>query len=113
MWTDHTLLSVARLASALLGMLLFATATKAYVSKRRRSLLALAAGAGTLTAGYLLAGGLVELFGWSVQEATMIESIFTLLAITLLVASLYLRDAAHATKKRHPAEADKKEVSHG
>lgn len=93
MWTEHTILSVARLASALLGTLLFVAALRAYTTTRRRSMLALATGAGVLTAGYLLAGSLVEFLGWAVQDATMLESVFTLVAISLLVASLYLRDS--------------------
>lgn len=113
MWEDHTLLSVARLASALLAALLFIAALGAYQRTRRRSLLALALGAGFLGLGYLIAGSLVEILGWSVNDATMVESLFTLFAVALLVASLYLREPVRRRVGRPSgARATEAEVAH-
>lgn len=89
----HVLLSLARLATAALAGTIAVLGLRAYVRARRRSLAALAAGAGLLALGYLAEGVLVEVGGWSVASATVLESVVTLVAVAILVASLYLRDA--------------------
>lgn len=112
MWEAHTLLSVARLSSALLAALLFIAALGAYRRTRRRSLLALAAGAGVLGLGFLIAGSLVEGMGWTVSDATMIESLFTLVAVTMLVASLYLREPVVRQRDPKGGVSPEVEVTH-
>lgn len=87
------LLSLARVMTAGLAAIITLLAARAYRASRRRSLLALAAGAALLAAGYLVEGLLVEWAGWSIARATVLESVTTLVAVAALVASLYLREA--------------------
>lgn len=89
----HFVMSIARIATAALGAIIAGFALRAYVATRRRSLLALGGGAGLLAAGYFLEGVLVEVAGWTIADASVVESVTTLVAAATLVASLYLRDA--------------------
>lgn len=88
----HLLLSFARVATAALAGTISILGLRAYRRTRQRSIFALSVGAGILAAGYFAEGALVELVGWSVHDATVLESITTLIAVAILVASLYLRD---------------------
>lgn len=97
------LLSLARIATAALAGALGALALRAHRHTRRRDLLALGVGASLLAAGYLAEGILVEAAGWSLADATALESVNTLVALTILVASLYVRDARIARLARAPA----------
>lgn len=89
---DHVLLSGARLASASLAAIVAFFAIRAYFSHRRRDLLLLSVAAATLAAGYLLEGVLVESGTLSLHDANVLEAAFTLGALMLLVASLYVRE---------------------
>lgn len=89
---DHTLLVGARLASASLAAIVAFFAIRAYLGLRRRNLLLLSAGAATLAAGYFLEGVLVESGTLSLHAATVLEAGFTLGALMMLVASLYVRE---------------------
>jgi hypothetical protein len=95
----HLVLSLTRVATAALASTIGILGLRAYLRTHQHSLLALASGAGLLAAGYFAEGLLVEFGGWSVSDATVLESATTLLAITLLVASLYLKDARHAATR--------------
>lgn len=88
----HVLLSIARVATAALAANISILALRAYFRSRRRSILALSAGAGLLAAGYFAEGLLVELGNWSLHDATVLESVTTLVAVGVLVASLYLKN---------------------
>jgi hypothetical protein len=94
---SHLVLSLARLATAALAATISVFAARAYLNARRPSILTLAAGAGLLAAGYLAEGLLVEIAGWTLGDATALESIVTLLSIGILVASLYVKEARLAS----------------
>lgn len=88
----HLLLSFARIATGALAGTIGILAARAYLRTRRRNVLGLALGAGLLAAGYFAEGVLVEIVGWSIHEATVVESVSTLAAAAILVASLYVKD---------------------
>lgn len=88
----HLVLSFARIMTAALAGTIGLLAARAYVRSRRRSLLTLSIGASLLAAGHLAAGVLVEVGRWSVHDASVLESIVTLAAVVVLVASLYLKE---------------------
>ena len=90
----HVILSLARIATAALAGTIAVLGFRAYAQTRRRHLRAMASGAGLLAAGYFAEGVLVEVAGWSLHHATVLESVTTLLAAALLVASLYMREVA-------------------
>lgn len=96
MTETHIVLSLARLATALLAATIAIVGAKAYLRTRRRSLLTLALGAGLLAAGYFAEGALVEVAGWSLADATVLESVTTLVAAAMLVTSLYLKEVRPA-----------------
>ena len=87
----HLILSFARIATAALAGTIAVLGFRAYARTRRRNMLAMACGAGLLAAGYFAEGMLVEVAGWSIHDATVLESVVTLVAAALLVASLYVR----------------------
>ena len=89
----HVILSLARIATAVLAGTIGILGMRAYAVTRRRSILALSIGASLLAAGYLAEGLLVEAAGWSVHDATVLESVTTLVAAAVLVASLYLKES--------------------
>lgn len=101
----HVALSLARIATAALTGTLSLLAARAFLRTGQRNLLALSLGSGLLAVGYLAEGLLVEVVGWSVHDATVLESMSTLAAAAILVASLYVKDA-RATRSRlvEPAE---------
>lgn len=90
----HLILSLARIATAALAGTIAILGFRAYAQTRRRNILAMASGAALLAAGYFAEGVLVEVAGWTLHQATVLESVTTLLAAALLVASLYMRDIA-------------------
>lgn len=99
----HLVLSVARVATAALASIIGALAARAYLRTKQRSILALSVGACLLAFGYLAEGALVELGGWSVNDASALESVTTLAAVAILVASLYLKDARVAPTPPAPS----------
>ncbi len=101
----HFVLSLARIATAGLAGIIFLIGLRAYLYTRQRSILALTSGAGLLAAGYLAEGLLVEFAGWSVGNATVLESVTTLIAAAVLVASLFLRDLRFAPRRPMQPEA--------
>lgn len=94
----HVILILARIATAGLAAVISVLGLKAYLRTRQRSILALSAGAGLLAAGYFAEGALVEAAGWSIAQATVLESVTTLVAAATLVASLYLKDSRLAPR---------------
>lgn len=98
-------LSLSRLATAALAGTIGIFAARAYLKLRRRSLLMLALGATILAAGYLVEGLLVEVGGWAIADATVVESVTTLVAATILVGSLYLRDTYRPAPRPPPEVA--------
>jgi hypothetical protein len=92
----HVLLSIARIATAALAGVISVLGIRAYGRTRRTNILAMGVGAGVLAAGYLAEGLLIELFGWTLHDATVLESVSTLVAATILVSSIYLRGARDA-----------------
>lgn len=99
----HVILSFARIATAALAGTISILGFRAYFASRKRSILALGLGAGLLALGYFAEGLLVEVGRWSVHDATVLESIVTLVAAAVLVASLYVRDGAHRRTIATPA----------
>lgn len=95
----HIVLSLARIATAALAATISILGLRAYAATRRRSLLTMSLGAGLLATGYFAEGLLVEAFGWSIRNATVLESVTTLVAAAILVASLYLKDARVGTSR--------------
>lgn len=98
----HLILSTARVATAALAGTISLVAARVYVGGRQRSILILAAGTGLLAAGYFVEGLLVELAGWSVADATVLEAVTTLVAAATLVASIYVRDSRPARLRHAP-----------
>lgn len=94
----HLLLSFARLMTAALAGTIAVLGFRAYARTRRRTMLMMASGAALLAAGYFVEGLLVELARWSIEDATVLESVFTLIASALLVASVFLTDARPPTR---------------
>lgn len=88
-------LSAMRAATAVLGALLAGLGVRAFLRERRRSLLLFATGATVLSLGYLLAGALYVLAGWSLTEVTALEAPFTFVAVVTLTFALFGRE-------RHP-----------
>lgn len=101
---EHFLVSAMRILTAVLTGVIAVAAGRAFLATRRRSIFALAAGAALLSVGYLVEGLLVELAQWDLLRATAIESASTLVAMVMLVASLYLRDARRASAVAELAE---------
>lgn len=101
----HVLLSFARVLTSLLAGTISFLGFRAYARTRRASLLVMAGGAGLLALGYFLEGVLVEFLGWSLHDATVLESISTLAGATLLVVSLYLREPRRMSAPLRPQEA--------
>lgn len=95
----HLIISLSRIATAALAGAICVFAGRAYLGTRRRSILALSLGAGLLALGYFAEGLLVELGGWSLHDATILESVTTLAAASTLVASLYLRDVRRSPRR--------------
>lgn len=89
-------LGVIRGLTALIIALIVAYGLRAYLATRRRSLLSFIVGLATAGTGYLLEGVLVELLGWGLPEATLVESTLSLVAFAFLVASLFVREARRA-----------------
>lgn len=102
----HVLLSLARILTAALAGTLALRAARTYLRLGQRSILALGMGAGLLAAGYLAEGLLVEIAGWSISDATVLESLTTLAGSALLVASLYLKEARATRTRRIPAAGE-------
>ena len=96
----HLILSFARLATAALAGTIGFLALRAHVRTRRRNLLALGVGACLLASGYLAEGLLVEMAGWSIGDATVLESVTTLAAAAILVMSVYLKDERSLRTRR-------------
>lgn len=88
----HYVLSLARVATAAFTAVIALLALRAYVRVRRRSVLALGLGTAILSAGYFAEGVLVELAGWELGAASALEAVVTLLAVLVLIWSLYLRE---------------------
>lgn len=95
---SHLVLSLARIATAALAGIMALVAVRAYFMFRRRSLLVLATGATAFAGGHLAAGIIVEILGWDLQLANTIEAVVTLIAVILLVASIYVRDPTRVRK---------------
>lgn len=94
MWDILNTLGVARTLTALVGAIILVYGIRAYRATRKSSLLLFAAGMGVASAGYLLEGGLVQLAGWDLTTVTLLESVFSLTAFSLLASSLWVRDRA-------------------
>lgn len=90
--TEPTSLGVIRALTALIVALIVVYGLRAYRITRKRSLLCFIVGMGIASLGYLLEGALVELAGWSLPDATLVESVFSLIAFSFLVASLWIRE---------------------
>lgn len=88
----HLLLTSARLASASLAAVVGVVALRAYLGGRRRSILRVALAALMLAFGYFIEGVLVETEVLSLHSANAFEAATTLVALILLVSSLYVRD---------------------
>ena len=104
MWGILDTLGVARTLTALVGAIILVYGIRAYRATHKTSLLLFAAGMGTASAGYLLEGVLVQVARWDLSTATLIESIFSLVAFSLLAASLWVRDRPWL-KAREPEHA--------
>lgn len=89
---EPTSLGVIRAITAIVIALIVLYGLRAYRVTRRRSLLYFIIGMGVASVGYLIEGVLVELVGWSLPDATLVESVFSLVAFCFLVASLWVRD---------------------
>lgn len=103
--TPFATLGIVRAVTALVGAAILVVGVRAYWTTGRRSLLLFAAGMGLASAGYFLEGVLVEVAGWSLPRATLLESVFSLAAFSLLAASVWFRDSARPRRPRAPPPA--------
>lgn len=92
MWGILDSLGIARTLTALVGAIILVYGYRAYRATHKTSLLLFAVGMGVASAGYLLEGALVQLAGWDLATVTLIESIFSLTAFSLIASSLWVRD---------------------
>lgn len=90
-WPLETL-GLVRTLTALVGAVVLVVGVSAYARTRRRSLLLFSTGMGVASAGYLVEGALVEIYGWPLEDATLLESLFSLVAFTLIALGLWVRD---------------------
>lgn len=102
MWGILESLGLVRTMTAILGGVILIIGLRAYRATRRKSILLFAAGMGSASVGYLLEGVLVQAAGWSLMEASLLESLVSLAAFALLAASLWVRDSTHVKVGREP-----------
>lgn len=93
MWGTLETLGLIRTLTALVGAAMLLVGVRAYRATRRTSILCFSLGMGTASAGYLLEGVLVELAGWSLPSATLLESVVSLVAFSVLAAGIWVRDS--------------------
>lgn len=88
---DHQtlVLTILNGGAALLGIYFLLRATRAYRSHRSRHLFVLAVAVAFLTLGILAEGFAVQILGWPLSSAHVVEASISLVGFGILVYSLY------------------------
>lgn len=82
-------LSLLKLVTVVMGLLIVYLGTKAYRKTRRRPILFLTIGMAIMTVGAVSEGAAYQGLDWSLGQSHVFEAIVTLVAFVTLVYSLY------------------------
>lgn len=99
-----TILTILKLLTVALGAVFIAISTRAYLKHRARSMLTLTVAIALMTGAAVAEGLAFQFIGLSLDEAHIIEAVFTLAAFTVLVLSIAFPTRRRA--RRRAAERD-------
>lgn len=87
--STEVVLSVIKLFTVVLGVVVVYLGWKAYRQTRRKPLLWLTVGMGIMTLGAISEGIAFQGLGWAIERSHVFEAVVTLIAFAVLVYSLY------------------------